>query len=400
MHPLKARPLKHSVPQRALVCLVCSLLFWAGPPATQPASARMLTPADRAALDRLIQQEMNQQKLTGLALGVVKNGEIAYLQGYGWADRQSRRAVSLRSRFRWASVSKPVTALLSLQLVEQGCLNLETPVHHWLPGYHNPTGWPVNQRQLLSHQAGVGHYPEISDWASRLQAYRQSIKAASAAAAYRDLSHDMPAVAEAIVSGQPLLFRPGTGYHYTSLGYLLAGATVAAAGQTPYLQQFQQRIAAPLGLTSMQPDTGDPGLNERVAGYYLDAQGHQTQIQRNISWKLAGGGFSSNVYDMTRLMQAMLRHELLQPSTSEQMWTPQTLSTGTRTHYGLGVSIWQGRQPNGQPLRRIGHMGAQAAVRSDLQFWPEQNFGLVLLSNSEWAELAPLRDKIHTLLNS
>ncbi|MBF2054707.1 MAG: beta-lactamase family protein [Candidatus Sericytochromatia bacterium] len=400
MHPLKARRLKPSDYQKLLRGLVCSLLFWAGA-AIQPASARMLSAADRAALDRLVQTEMDQQKLTGLALGVVQNGDIAYLQGYGWADLKNRRAVNLRSRFRWASVSKPVTALLSLQLAEQGRLNLDTPIHHWLPGYQNAMGWPVNQRQLLSHQAGVGHYPEISDWASRLQTYRQSIKAASATDDYRDLSQDMPAVVQAIISGQPLLFRPGTGYHYTSLGYLLAGATVAAAGQAPYLQQFQQRIAAPLGLTSMQPDTGNPGLNERVAGYYLDEQGQvQTQTQRNISWKLAGGGFSSNVYDMTRLMQAMLRHELIQPRTSEHMWTPQTLSTGKGTHYGLGVSVWQGRQPNGLPLRRIGHMGAQAAVRSDLQFWPEQNFGLVLLSNSEWADLAPLRNKIYVLLNA
>jgi CubicO group peptidase (beta-lactamase class C family) len=238
-------------------------------------------------------------------------------------------------------------------------------------------------------------------WSSGLQRYRESINATSATEAYRDLSQDMPAVAEAIVSGQPLLFRPGTGYHYSSFGYLLAGATVAAAGQAPYLQQFQQRIAAPLGLSSMQPDTGHPGLSERVSGYSLDAQGRiQTQTQRNISWMLAGGGFSSNVYDMTRLMQAMLRHELLQKRSAEQMWTPQTLSTGHRLHYGLGVNVWQGSQPNGQPLRRIGHMGAQAVVRSDLQFWPERNFGLVLLSNSEWAELAPLRDKIYTLLNS
>lgn len=398
--PLSLCALTRAPFQQTLICLLVSLPLWAGLYAG-PVSAEMLRPSERAALDRLIQNEMDQQQLTGLALGVVQKGEIAYLQGYGWADLQSRRAVSLRSRFRWASVSKPVTALLSLQLVEQGRLNLDTPVHHWLPGYRNPTGWPVNQRQLLSHQAGVGHYAEMPAWTSGLQRYRESIKATSATEAYRDLSQDMPAVAEAIVSGQPLLFRPGTGYHYSSFGYLLAGATVAAAGQAPYLQQFQQRIAAPLGLTSMQPDTGHPGLSERVSGYYLDTQGRiQTQTQRNISWMLAGGGFSSNVHDMTRLMQGMLRHELLQKRSAEQMWTPQTLSTGRRLHYGLGVNVWQGSQPNGQPLRRIGHMGAQAAVRSDLQFWPERNFGLVLLSNSEWAELTPLRDKIYTLLNS
>jgi len=378
-----------SFPVSARLLLSCLLCFWLSCP---PAQA--LPVSQQQQVDQLIQATIDSQHLVGLALGVVKNGEIAYLKGYGWANREQRQAVTLRSRFRWASVSKPVTAILSMQLLEQGQLALDQPITRWLPDYQNPQGWPVTQRQLLSHQAGIGHYADVPEWSAGLRTFRQAVRSQQVAPT------DMQAASALIFGKSPLLFRPGSAYHYSTFGYLLAGAVLSAAGQQPYLQQFNERIAQPLGLTSMVPDFANQQIPERVAGYYQTGQTLKARDpQHDVSWKLAGGGFTSNVHDMTRLMQALIRHELIQAQSAQLMWTPQTTSTGKVTHYGLGFGLSRPHGTRQQSWLRVGHSGSQEATRTDMHFWPEQRFGLVLMSNSEWAELAPVREQLYALLN-
>lgn len=336
-------------------------------------------------IDQLVSETLDHEQWVGLALGLIENGQITYLKGYGWADRESKTAVTPQTHFRWASLSKPVTAVLSAQLVEQGKLDLDRDIRAYWPDYHNAQGWPVSQRQLLGHLAGIGHYDEVSGWREGLQKYRQQV----------DSAHEVDQLQAAadLFAFAPLLSRPGTAYHYSSFGYILAGAIVAQAGGQSYLQQFNQRIRQPLKLTSMQPDLNGVEIPYRVSGYYRQGTQIQKRGDDDVAWKLAGGGFTSNIGDLARFTQALINHELLSPQSEQQLWSSQQTVTGTATGYGLGFAI---SKLHGQ--RRIGHLGAQSKTRTSLSFLPERKIGVVLMCNSEWANLSPLQDRIYEVL--
>jgi serine beta-lactamase-like protein LACTB, mitochondrial len=340
----------------------------------------------RENLDQVIQNAMQQQQLVGLALGVVENGQITYLKGYGLADNENQQPVTPDSSFRWASISKTVTSVLSMQLVEQGKLNLESPIQTYWPQYRNAQGWPVTQRQLLSHLAGVGSYDDVPGWRDGLKTYQaRSLPAALQGADMLQASADVFAFA-------PLMSPPGSAYRYSTFGSMLAGAVITQAGNAPYLQQFEQRIRQPLGLTSMQPDQSTKSIPYRVSGYYREQGQIKQRSNDDVAWKLAGGGFTSNVGDLTRYMQALINQELLPAAAHQEMWTSQTTSEGKKTGYGLSFSVAR----HGQDTE-IGHFGSQEKTRTVLSFLPEKKLGVVIMCNSEWANLGPVRD---ALLNS
>lgn len=339
--------------------------------------------APRESLDQIIQNAMQEQKLVGLALGVVENGQITYMRGYGWADNESQKPVNTDSSFRWASLSKTVTSVLSMQLVEKGQLQLDAPIQSYWPEYHNAQGWPVTQRQLLSHLAGVGSYDDVPGWREGLKTYHtRSLPAALQGA-------DMLLASADIFAFAPLMSSPGSAYRYSTFGSMLAGAVISKAGSAPFLQQFDQRIRQPLGLTTMQPDQTQAAIPHRVSGYYQDQGQLKKRGDDDVSWKLAGGGFTSNVKDLTRYMQALINQELLPPAAHQEMWTSQSTSNGKKTGYGLSFSVAH----HGKEVE-IGHFGAQEKTRTVLSFLPEKKTGIVIMCNSEWANLAPIRDAL------
>ncbi len=351
------------------------------------AQSSLASQPHRAELDEIIKSAMAQQKLVGLALGVVEDGKVTYLKGYGWANQAAQQPVTLDSSFRWASISKTVTAVLSMQLVAQGRLQLDAPIAQYWPDYRNAQGWPVTQRQLLGHLGGVGNYDDVTAWQAGLQNYHQRQLAPEAQGA------NMVLAASDVFASAPLMNPPGEVYRYSTFGSMLAGAVVEKAGAAPYVQQFDTRIRQPLGLTTLHPDYAALQLPHRVSGYY-QAQGQiKVRQDEDVSWKLAGGGFTSNVGDLTRYMQALINQELLTPEAYPEMWTSQQTQAGKATGYGLSFAV--SRQVG---FTEVGHFGAQEKTRTVMSFLPERKLGVVIMCNSEWANLAPVRTALLSAL--
>ena len=115
-------------------------------------------PALEAAADRAAWAQFEKQNLVGLAVGVVEEGKVAYLKGFGYADREACTPVDPgKTLFRWASCSKPLTAIAALQLAETGKLDLDADVRDYVPEFPDK-GTPITARQLLCHQGGIVHY--------------------------------------------------------------------------------------------------------------------------------------------------------------------------------------------------------------------------------------------------
>ena len=305
--------------------------------------------------------------LYGMDIGVIEDGKIVYLKGYGYADRENHVPVNEHTMFRWASVSKPVAAIAALQLAEQGKLDLDADVRRYVPEFPDK-GVKITTRELLCHQGGIVHYDNGPVVRSE-KTYRE-------AHPYADVVTALDTFKDS-----PLVNVPGTKYDYSTHGFILVSAVVQRAGGEPFAQQVRERIVTPLHLTTMQPDYPWIDIPDRAVGYVKDGDKIVRSTDTDVSWKLGGGGYISDIADFAGFAKGLIDGHLVSTPTQTAMWTPQKTADGNATGYGLGFSL---AEENGS--LRVAHSGSQEKTRTWLVTYPREKRGLVVMTNSEWVD--------------
>jgi len=330
-------------------------------------------------IDEAMAEEMSRQELVGAAVGVLVDNQIVYLKGYGVENRENKIPVTRKTLFRWASISKPLTAIAALQLEEKGQLDLLTDVRKYVPEFPEKNA-TITSRDLLCHQGGIVHYTNGVIIATRRK-------------------YDSPHPFEDVVVGldnfreSALVNDPGKKYSYTTRGYMLLSAVVQRAGKEKYADQIQKRIARPLGMRTLQPDYQWKDIPHRAVGYRKRDGKVIPSTNTDVSWKLGGGGFVSNIDDLASFAEGLLNRRLVQKDTETRMWTPQKLHNGKTTRYGLGFfSLGEGIN------KRVGHSGAQEKTRTRMVLLPGKRLGVVLMCNSEHCKTANITDRVLKIL--
>ncbi|MEM9382921.1 MAG: serine hydrolase domain-containing protein [Planctomycetota bacterium] len=317
------------------------------------------------AVEEALRAEFERQELVGLAVAIV-DGETITEFHLGFADRAAAVAVGPRTMFRWASISKPLTAVRAMQLAGAEALDLDADVRTLVPEFPEKP-WPITARQLLGHLGGVVHYTNGEVVPTR-----------------RDYEVEHPfedaVLALHTFDRSPLIAEPGTKYAYTTHGYLLLGAAVQRAGGAPFRDQIREHVAEPLGMTSLRPDYQWEEIPHRAVGYRRVGGRVVRSSDTDVSWKLAGGGFISTVGDLARFARGLCGEELLPRATLDVMWTRQRTRDGEETSYGLGFGVSSTAEEV-----RIGHTGSQEKTRTLLQVRPDAGHAVVVMTNSEYA---------------
>jgi CubicO group peptidase (beta-lactamase class C family) len=359
--------------------LVAVLVGWAGAAFGQTAQP-LLKPGKAAAVDAAIQAEMRRQHVVGMAIGIIQGGQIAYVQEYGLADRENRQPVTPQTLFRWASCSKPLTAIAALQLAESGRLDLDANVRSYVPEFPDK-GVVITARQLLCHQSGIVHYTN---------------GLVLRTAGHYGTPHPFEDVVNALdtFKRSPLLFRPGRKFSYTTHGYILLSAVVQRAGKQKFAEQVAERIAQPLGLATLQPDYQWLDIPNRAVGYHKHFGSVERMTDTDVSWKLGGGGYISNIGDFARFAAALINGGLVSKPTEAMMWTQQKLADGSPTNWGLGFRVDLG--PNGR--LRVSHNGEQEKTATRLVIYPAEKSGVVIMSNCVWVNPGQFSTLIYTVL--
>ena len=351
------------------ITLFCLSLLLALPATADPLDKRV---------DQAMRDELASQDLVGLAVGVIQDGEITHLKGYGMANREQRLPVTRQTMFRWASISKSLTAVAAMQLWERGELDLEREANHYVPEFPDK-GTALRVRHLLCHQGGIVHYTN-----------GKVIRTG------RDypVAHPFENVIFALDTFResPLVNEPGKKYSYTTHGYILLSAVVERAHKQKFAHQVRDRIAKPLKLGTLQPDYQWEEIPHRAVGYRQ--RGGQVEVSTNtdVSWKLGGGGLISNIDDLAKFAAGLLNHRLVKPATRQKMWARQMTSGGEQTKYALGFSFNHYRDgelhtwsANGTGIEIVGHSGSQEKTKTWMALWPQKKLGVVVMSNSEYA---------------
>lgn len=335
------------------------------------AVAAQAPPAWSGAATAAIEAEMQRAGIPGLSAAIGVGGEIPFSQGFGKADLENDVPANAQTVYRLASISKPVTAVLAMQLAEQGRLDLDADVHTLVARWPEKR-WPVTTRQLLAHLGGVRHY------AGEGESVRH----------YRSQTEALDRFAD-----DPLRHEPGTRYLYSTYGFNLVAAVVEQVTGQPFADVVRQRIAEPCGAPTLRDDDLRALIRGRAQGYVRVDGELQNSQPMDGSYKLGGGGLCSSAEDLVRFAQALLAGKLVAPDTLAAMWTPQRTRDGEPIGYALGFRIGE---RNGR--RTVGHGGAQARVSTLLHILPDDGVVVVLFCNLERVRLQPLADRLSELV--
>lgn len=334
----------------ALWLLVCLLL--AGPAGAQP-SQMQDGPGDSAAfrdaVDRSRQAVSAWQRehhIAGASVAVAVDGQIVWSEGFGWADLELGVRATPQTRFRIGSVSKMFAVVALMRLVEQGRVELDAPVHHYVTDFPRKR-WPVTLRHLATHTSGIRHY--------------RNADFAPDAPIGRNMHFLTDRDALAVFEQDPLAFEPGTQSLYSTYAYSLLASALANAAGTTYQQVVHDLVAAPLGLWSVGADHPYHVVPDRARSYV-----YRPDLERTInaafsdsSYKWAGGGYVASAEDLVRFASALTGPGLLTAASLDALFTPQMLADGTpATSGGAPVGIGWRVDIDDKGRRRFHHGGS------------------------------------------
>lgn len=329
------------------------------------------------AIGFVCRHEVQAQKLVGLSAAIAGAGGMVHTVHVGFEDREGKIEASDATMYRWASVSKPLTAVAAVQLAAEKKLDLDADVRELVPEFPD-MGKLITTRLLLTHQGGIVHYSN-----GPVVRTKRSY----------EVEHPFESVILALdtFKDSPLVCEPGEKHSYSTHGYILAGAAVERAGGKPFAELVRTRISEPLGLKTLQPDYQWKAIPHRAVGYKKVKDGEAVlSTDTDVSWKLPGGGFISTVRDMAAFGAGMLGDKLVDQAGRERLWTAQRTHDGKATSYGLGWSV-------GKLGKRVAydHSGSQEKTATFLLVVPEGPKGeaavvVALMCNTEGAELRGL----------
>ncbi|MDZ7385920.1 MAG: beta-lactamase family protein [candidate division KSB1 bacterium] len=320
-------------------------------------------------LETWVGELMAYYRLPGLAIGVVRDQELVYAKGFGYADLRTKAPVTPRTLFRVASITKLFTATAVMQLRDAGKLALDDPVQKYLPWFSlqgRRPEWPaVTIRQLLTHTSGIPREAAFPYWTD----------------------HRFPAREEMVAKlpTQEMVFQPETRWKYSNLGMALLGEIVAVVSGTPYTQYVTEHILRPLGMNSslLEVAPGTPGL---ATGYlrHVEGKGREVAPFTDARGLTAAANLASNLEDMGRFCALQFRYDdfspqaVLKGSTLREMHRVHWLRPDWQSGYGLGFSV---RRVGGRTV--VGHAGWVAGYRSQVLLAPEEKVAAIVFCNTE-----------------
>jgi CubicO group peptidase (beta-lactamase class C family) len=316
------------------------------------------TAAIAAQLNPIVEVGFKATHCPGLSVAVSTNNAIVYSKSVGFADIEQNVPLRTDSVHRLASLSKPITGTIVMDLVQSGRLKLDTPVKTYLADL--PAAYAkVTLRHLLSHQAGVRGYRDLAEVFSTVH-YRTSRDALRA------------------FVNDPLLFEAGTQTAYSTFGFTLAGAVAeAATGET--FQEISKDFFRRYNIRGFDLDDPQAIVAKRVRGYSVNKENQTTNTPAyDASNKYPGGGFTASAEDYLRFVIAVASGRVLQPEVLQQTWTRQRTSDGTESPFGLG---WGVSQLEGRKM--VGFNGLQPSATTTVHYFPKEGVGIVLLCNAE-----------------
>src|SRR5271165_6141242 len=266
----------------------------------------------------------------GLDVIVLKNGMVAFKQGYGLANIETRAAITTDTDFRLASFTKQFTATCIMLLVHDGKLTYDDTLTKIFPGFP-AYGNAITVRMLLTHTSGLKDYEDL--YAAQFPGMEDR-----KVRQIKDVQ-----VLKLMEKQAGTDFPPGSQWRYSNTGYAMLAMIVEKISGKPFGDFLHERIFAPLGMSNtLAYEKGKNEVPHRALGYAKKDGAWVEADQSSTSAVLGDGGIYSNVEDLARWDRALREHTLLSAAEMQAAYTPVKVPGGAKTdggeptEYGFG----------------------------------------------------------------
>lgn len=325
------------------------------------------------AVDSLVSAEFAKDSIGSITVGVIAGSQLAWTRSVGFADMKARRTANRNTVYRIGSITKPFTAVMLMQLVAAGRVQLSDPVERFLPEVNRiaskPQGAsPFTFLQLATMTAGLAREPDDAGpfWTGPVSAWEKTLLAALPHTSYTSF--------------------PGTEYSYSNIGYAILGAALARVAGQPYIEWERSHVFRPLGMERTRFEVDPTIASDLAVGYQVSGDGtldDQTAAQEardGRGYKVPNGAIFTTVDDLARFVvfelgrgpDSVLARPILDDAFGGIVATDAFLQTG----YGLG---FMAMPRDGYSI--LGHTGSVAGYRAAMYYDRGTQLGVVLFRN-------------------
>ena len=344
---------------------------------------------DIATLDNAVNSFMTKYSVPGLSIAILKDERLVYAKGYGMADKDKGEPITTNSLFRVASVSKSITAMAALKLVDEGKLNLDQKVFGagsilgttYGTKPYTPQLEQITVRQLLNHTAGGDAWTNAWDPANnRLDPFYQK----------EWLGYTNAQVISATLDNRPVMQTPGSKFVYSNVGINIAGRVIEKVSGIPYDNYVQDNLLKPIGIDPNTMKMGSSTLSERFPNevvYYNPYPGYDQPYDFPVPRMDAHSGWITTAINMARLLAytdgSVAKRDILSAKSVQDMITPSAVSLAPLNGafgygYGLGAYV----SSTGSANTHDGGMAGTSAT-----WWRYANgYTYVVLANTRRSE--------------
>ncbi len=306
----------------------------------------------------IIENLRNEYRVPGVAVALVEEGEITFIQGLGYKDLQGEEPVTPDTVFQVASISKPVAAIGFMLLVQEGKWSLDSPVQNYLQSWELPENEyglaGITLRRVLSHTAGLGPGGYIG--------YRSE--------------QEKPELIEALEGtakgsrGVKIVGKPGEEFRYAGGGYTVLEMALQDSTGRDFGEFMKAEVLDPLGMQSSTYDW-DANMGSRLATPYSVYDGVLTNY---LFTERAAAGLYSTAGDLAIFLKYLL--DIYEQKTDPGL---EGIFYPVGDGYGLGLQVIE--LPDGRTL--VGHGGSNRGWKANMLLIPEDAAGIVILTNSD-----------------
>ncbi|MYM31962.1 serine hydrolase [Duganella sp. CY15W] len=335
--------------------LIVAALLWFG---CLSASATTSDETNKLARE-LIQRTMREQRIPGLQIAIIKDGQIIFSDSYGLSNVENNVPVTSKTLFPINSATKTFTGVAMMQLVEAGLVDLNAPVSRYLDDL--PKTWrAIRVRQLLAHTSGL---PDIVDQKGLIGGSSER----DAWKAVKELPMDAPV---------------GERFAYNQTNYGLLAQIISKQAKLPYEQYVAKHQFAQANMPlSTFGDSYDLVPNAATIYSYTPrgtmAKDDDNRLSRwiyDMPYSLwAGGGIQTNANEVARWLIALSNGKLISTANLNNMWIPEKLNNGTDGDWAAGWPVLQNA-----PNRQVAGIGG---ARAAFIVYPDDRLAIIVLTN-------------------
>ncbi len=319
-------------------------------------------------INKIFESYAHYNRFIGSVL-ISQNDEIIYRKSFGYADAENHKKNTKNSIFSIASVTKSLTAVGIMKLVDEGKLTLETPISTYFPSFIPDFSKKITIRHLLNHSSGMqANVGRIDDQGNGLMPGENPITLNELFEEFKD---------------SKLKFEPGTGYEYNNFGYSLLAYIIENVSKQSYADYMEQAVFKPANMKNTAVNAYKV-LNQKAFPHIGLGMNEFKKLNYPIhsSWIIGAGNINSTTGDIFNFMEALENGILLKPATVDKLYS-YTQSRGVNdSEYGLG---WRIENKGGE--KWINHTGLLPGTTSIIGSLPEKNIKIIILSNATSTDL-------------